>query len=354
MLTGKKIILVGAGIHGCRALDYFGFEKVYCFADNNKAGQTCFGKQVISVDELSRIHDDFDVVLSVGRAFIDALEKQCNENGIRYRGSGELLSHEGYRSNPAIKQFENKHKGERCFLIGNGPSLTAEDLTKLHENKEITFGCNAINKIFDQTPWRPVYFMATDPLFFLFQNEMLADTEAGYKFFPKISADRFPDADIERIRQQLDLAIGQVFFFQPITPVLRRNVMLRFSPDASKAIYCSTTVMYSMFQLATYMGFSEIFLLGVDGGAVSLNNPVEYLSETRHFYQEDENLIFQYSSRVEMPDTEHFAFYTAMIYEQIEKHALSHELRIRNATRAGTLTAFERVEFDSLFNGDGG
>src|SRR5699024_7865108 len=59
-----------------------------------------------------------------------------------------------------IEALRNCHKGERCFIIGNGPSLRAEDLDKL--KNEITFACNRINLIFDQTDWRPTYYCITD------------------------------------------------------------------------------------------------------------------------------------------------------------------------------------------------
>ena len=45
--------------------------------------------------------------------------------------------------------FGFSHKGERCFLIGNGPSLRISDLEALQENGEITFGCNLVIKIPD-------------------------------------------------------------------------------------------------------------------------------------------------------------------------------------------------------------
>ena len=30
-----------------------------------------------------------------------------------------------------LKEFKNKYINERCFIIGNGPSLNVEDLEKL-------------------------------------------------------------------------------------------------------------------------------------------------------------------------------------------------------------------------------
>ena len=58
-----------------------------------------------------------------------------------------------------IINFKNIHQGERCFIIGNGPSLRDTPLKEL--NDEYTFSTNKINKIFNHTGWRPTYFSYT-------------------------------------------------------------------------------------------------------------------------------------------------------------------------------------------------
>ena len=85
-----------------------------------------------------------------------------------------LKSLESHKQNWESKHFEktkygkqlaalkNIHKGERCFVIGNGPSLTANDLQILHENQVITFATNRVYNIFEQTEWRPTYYVSED------------------------------------------------------------------------------------------------------------------------------------------------------------------------------------------------
>ncbi|MEH7386551.1 hypothetical protein V7147_14250, partial [Bacillus sp. JJ1521] len=55
-----------------------------------------------------------------------------------------------------LKKIKNKHMGQRCFIIGTGPSLTIEDLEKLRN--EMTFSMNSICLAFDETDWRPTYY----------------------------------------------------------------------------------------------------------------------------------------------------------------------------------------------------
>ena len=61
-----------------------------------------------------------------------------------------LVSLKQYEENKRIcdelKSYKNIHKGERCFIIGTGPSLKTEDLDKLKD--EFTFSSHRIFEIF--------------------------------------------------------------------------------------------------------------------------------------------------------------------------------------------------------------
>jgi hypothetical protein len=102
------------------------------------------------------------------------------------------------------------------------------------------------------------------------------------------------------------------------------------------------TVTYICMQLAAYMGFSEIYLLGVDNTfarGVKLNGEIVLGSTHDHF---DDN----YKALSAFPaviDAVNSAYTTAREYGE------SHNIKIRNATRGGALEIFERVDFDSLF-----
>lgn len=64
------------------------------------------------------------------------------------------------RDTSPLALLKDTKKGKRCFIIGNGPSLTIEDLGKI--GTEDSFGVNRIYKIFDQTKWRPTYYFSQD------------------------------------------------------------------------------------------------------------------------------------------------------------------------------------------------
>jgi uncharacterized Rossmann fold enzyme len=80
-----------------------------------------------------------------------------------------------------LKSFKDIHKGKRCFIIGNGPSLKMEDLDKL--KNEYTFAANKIYLAFEETDWRPTYYCIQDLKLFLRDFEsIIQKVEAKVKF----------------------------------------------------------------------------------------------------------------------------------------------------------------------------
>ena len=70
---------------------------------------------------------------------------------IRARTQNFLLKHFKHTHyGRYMKKIHNTHLGESCFIIGNGPSLTVEDLTTLHNKNIASFAVNRIYKIFDK------------------------------------------------------------------------------------------------------------------------------------------------------------------------------------------------------------
>ena len=61
-----------------------------------------------------------------------------------------------------LAALKDTHKGESCFIIGNGPSLKAEDLELLKNNNIFCFASKRINLIYDKTSWRPDIWAASD------------------------------------------------------------------------------------------------------------------------------------------------------------------------------------------------
>jgi hypothetical protein len=230
------------------------------------------------------------------------------------------------KSRKKLKALHNCHKGKRCFIIGNGPSLDVQDLEKL--KGEICFGTHQVYKIFDKTEWRPTYYCAQDRALINLSAKEISKIQVKEKFIGIVKPLKY--ASIKGatfVSMRLDS-------FYPELP--------KFSEDVSVHIYEGFTVSYMCFQLAVYMGFSEIYLLGIDH-----NYSVTKLPNGE--IQKDENAKDHFSQEYETPVVPQL-YKSVLSYEAARAYAEENGITIKNATRGGKLEVFERIDFETLFN----
>lgn len=226
--------------------------------------------------------------------------------------------------NADLKQFKDIHKGERCFIVATGPSLRMADLDILKKNNVISIGMNRIFLAYENTSWRPEYYVCGD------SHAIEADGDTIKKMGVKAEfiGDSYPDFWMDDIPGQihkLHFHLASVFGEQT-----------RFSEEISYGVYCSETVTYACMQVAAYMGFTEIYLLGVD-----YNFSNNYKDVSNHFSPK----YYNKDSKTNSFNKEE----TLQAYLKAKQYAETHGIKIYNATRGGKLEVFERVDFDSLF-----
>lgn len=237
--------------------------------------------------------------------------------------SGEIkdfFSGSKYYYNKEIEQFKDLHKNaKRCFIIGTGPSLKMKDLDILKENNEICISVNSIIKAFDETKWRPNYYVISDPVATLMWKNEIENMATTISFIAD-GAWCFNNNKINVYKWHLKKS---------------ERVEPAFSDDFAKESFWGKTVIYDgALQLAVYMGFKEIILLGTDCSINAVSN------ESEHFYGNEKNQAEK--SHLHIPEI-------FRAYAVAKKYADLHGIRIYNATRGGNLEIFERVDFDSLF-----
>ena len=227
--------------------------------------------------------------------------------------------------------LKDSHKGEKCFIIGNGPSLLVEDLEKLQKNGIITFATNRIFKIFEKTVWRPTYYVSEDILLMKDAQKIIRDMEVEGRFIP-INLKWYESVDIPN---------ADYFYIEYEEP-MKENFGL--SVDIPHSIRCRGTVTTTCIQLAIYMGFSEIYLIGVDhnfakmfdkNGNVVIDNSIK-----NHFADDYDKGIIDQGFHVDEA-TEAY-----MDIERLSKKMGT--FRIYNATRGGKLEVYERVDLDAI------
>lgn len=221
--------------------------------------------------------------------------------------------------------YQNIHRGERCFIIGNGPSLRSMDLELL--NSEYSFGLNRIYLLADQMNFAPTYLVSINALVLEQFSDEIAELSMP-KFLNWNLRKQFPPEDESTNFINLSLRIGD-----------------RFQKEILSPISSGGTVTYVAMQLAYWMGFKEVILIGVDHRFVDqgIPNKTEIRSsetDQNHFHPN----YFPKGSRWQLPDLQRSELAYRIARETFEGDGR----RIVDATVGGKLTVFDKVDFETV------
>ncbi|NLL06785.1 MAG: DUF115 domain-containing protein [Clostridiaceae bacterium] len=228
------------------------------------------------------------------------------------------------------KTLRNKYLGERCFIIGNGPSLRNQDLIKL--KGEYIFVTN--NFILNEraSDINPSFYCIIDPMIHngTFPVERLRDIEKQLSNIKLI----FRYASRDFIQKNSLFKNNDVYYLFD-KAVLNENYL--FDMNLDSCIPASINVILSCIISASYMGFSEIYLLGCDATL--------FIPKPEHFYKstkEEEN------KKESMEDKLMFASLMFKGYRILNEYCTKKGIKIYNATDGGALDVFPRVEYENI------
>jgi hypothetical protein len=230
-----------------------------------------------------------------------------------------------------LKQLQHKHTKQRMFMIGNGPSLTMNDLMTLHTHHELSFASNKIFLAFDEIAWRPTYYTAVDPLDIKEYYTTINDLSGTTKILPLNYLKDYP-------------ALQNTLHFNLLNPLTFDEIS--FSKNLLYGIYSGESVIHVMLQIAAAMGCHELYLLGMD------HNYVIPKQHENDLYIADEGVQNHFHKNYRSVGdkwTEPRLDNATIQFERFDRLAKEQGVTIYNATRGGKLEAFERVEFDTLF-----
>jgi len=237
-----------------------------------------------------------------------------------------------------LVRLRDRHQGERCFIIGNGPSLRIGDLDLL--KNEITFASNRIYLAFGQTDWRPSYYNVIDV--------MVADQYASS--IKNLQLKKIFSSDIRFTMPFVDDVIWVYSLKKPNLD--QENLVPLFSSDLRRGVYGGFTVVYFQLQIAFFMGFREIYLIGVDfkyevptpSGEISRYGPILVQQDQQNHFHPNYRAVGEKWTLPRL-DIQYEAFRSA------NKAFELHNGKIFNASRSTELDVFPRVDFDHIVSG---
>lgn len=224
------------------------------------------------------------------------------------------------------------HKGKRCFIIGNGPSLTSADLTLL--KNEYSFAANRIFYIFNKTDWRPTYYCAQDKIVIDdILNELPKIATQSKKMF--LISDCYND-----VSPNLRSDENVLFYCANYVSNYKKRI---FSDTIEKSISGGGTITYASIQIAAYMGFSEIYLLGVDHNystpSFNKNNEVDSKDVKSSYFEGMPSNI-----KMTKPNTDN----ATLSFMKAKEYCDANGIKIANATRGGKLEVFPRIQLEEV------
>ncbi len=222
-----------------------------------------------------------------------------------------------------LAALRDAHRGRRCFVIGNGPSLRHTDVARLRD--EITFGLNRIYLAFPEWGFRTSYLVSVNDLVI----EQCADE------FRDLAMPKF---FTWRARRWVPLDAYTTFLFTTYTAP-------KFARDARGRLWEGATVTYVALQLAYHMGCDPVILIGVDHNFATQGEPnktvVSQGADPNHFHPH----YFGPGFRWQLPDLE-----TSEMAYRLARAAFEADGRqVLDATIGGKLTVFPKVDYEALF-----
>lgn len=230
------------------------------------------------------------------------------------------MSHSASR----LEWLKNRHAGEACVIVCNGPSLNNMNLDWL--KTQTTIGLNKIFLGFHKFGFYPRYFVCVNPTVIAQSSEEIKKINSVKFIGNRGSNDVIEDA--------LTYAINTL---QPPE---------RFCKDISKGVREGGTVTYAALQIAYYMGFKRVVIIGMDHNFSYEGKPNESRimqgADTNHFIDN----YFGYGQSWDNPDLAK----SEQSYQIARDIFAADGREIIDATLDGKCQIFKKVDYRELFN----
>jgi hypothetical protein len=228
---------------------------------------------------------------------------------------------------PRLEVLRGSYRG-RVWMIGNGLSLSCTPLEKLVGEK--TFAMNAISLMYPKTPWRPSFY------FCISSNVVAAHRLALFRATVDAGIPSFLSATW---RNTVFQDAEHIYWLHSLIKGVKEETV--WSKDVSRLLGRCHTSMYGAMQIASYLGFDELYLLGCDMGWKPLWTDER---DENHF-----DVGYSIGAKL-MSDVDAKKIDDGML----EAHANAKEatdalgIKVFNATLGGELEIYPRVSMDEI------
>lgn len=223
--------------------------------------------------------------------------------------------------------FKNIHAGERCFILGTGPSLRTLTEDKIEKLKsEVVFGVNSLYKSNIASDLVPKYYTLIDNLYW----ESASWSDAFSEVADKYSANPpvfITDPRAQHIVDSLSLKKSSIYIYSKKYPT--KEMSAEIAGNIYAAMNCVT---YSIL-VAMYMGFKEVYILGCDYNAFCCAGSGHCYDDKGELKDNPYNLAFYLK----------FYWITTEFHYLVAKLANEGGVKVVNLTPGSLLDAYPRT-----------
>lgn len=227
--------------------------------------------------------------------------------------------------NARLDFLRGRHRGERCVIVANGPSLNGMDLAPLRG--ETVIGLNKIHLGLPRFGFYPRYYVAIN-------RKVMEQAAQAIRAMTSV---KFLGCH----------AVAAALAEDALTYIIdTEHPPARFSRDLALGMHEGWTVTYAALQVAYHLGFADVVLVGLDHRYRFDGEP----NEARRLEGPDPNHFapdyFGHGQAWDNPDLVRSEESYRIALQEFRREGRS----IVDATPGGACNVFPKVDFDRLFH----
>ena len=324
-------LAMGGDTQACQAYA----DRMYLGVPDSDDLLSCCARAALAEGDGERAKALFQADVDRGRARWDSMLQYAETltGPARERVEEAAFGKMGLPVDSWLRDNRNRHLGETCFVVGTGPSMRGIDCSLLRGRSVM-----AVNGAIYLDGLEATYFVSVSDVFWRHHREALR-TVSCRRFLPAFLRDPLegsaPTSWLNAVMPRIHDAAGQLM-----------PLPLGFSLQPHRFVALGGTVMVVCLQLAWYLGFDTVVLLGVDhnyGSPANITRGFVHTNDyvSAHFMKD------YYKSSIFYLD------FSAMDrgYRLGEEAFRSSGRRVVNATPGTKLDVYPKVDLQDMLEG---
>lgn len=251
--------------------------------------------------------------------------------------------------------LKNAHKGKRCFVLGNGPSLKDVDFSLLQN--EYVFTVNQIARMKGFEKLKTNFHFWADASFFRIDKSKPEDLELLEKMKAVKTEDNnpacfFPIGQRKFVKEHNLDEILDVHYYK-----WRRYYRSLTMDDLNFDTLVSPfhTVVHWAVGMAMYMGFSEIYLLGCDCTAIltTINSALKVDPSKDYAYEVSKNEQIRMQNLLKVNNLAAYVdsyLITLRTYKDLNDLCVSENIKLINLSSQTVIDSVPRDTLENVLN----